>query len=91
MASLVLDNVSKEYGNVLGVDGISVEIEDGEFMSLIGPSGCGKSSTMRMIAGLESITKGSIYIDGARVNVILPPSGLAKPRCRLKTMGSTHT
>ena len=73
MSSLVLDNVSKEYGNVLGVDGISVEIEDGEFMSLIGPSGCGKSSTMRMIAGLESITKGSIYIDGARVND-LPPS-----------------
>ncbi|MEA2538765.1 MAG: sn-glycerol 3-phosphate transport system ATP-binding protein [Acidobacteriaceae bacterium] len=72
MASLVLDNVSKKYGNVLGVDGISVEVKDGEFVALIGPSGCGKSSTMRMIAGLESITTGSIFIDGARVNDLRP-------------------
>jgi ABC-type sugar transport system ATPase subunit len=42
VASLVLDNVSKKYGNVLGVDGISVEVKDGEFVALIGPSGCGK-------------------------------------------------
>ena len=68
MASLTLDNVSKKYGNVLGVDRISAEVKDGEFVALIGPSGCGKSSTMRMIAGLESITTGSIFIDGVRVN-----------------------
>jgi multiple sugar transport system ATP-binding protein len=73
VSSLVLENVSKKYGNVLGVDRISVEVKDGEFVALIGPSGCGKSSTMRMIAGLESITTGSIYIDGTRVND-LPPA-----------------
>ena len=72
MASLVLDNVSKKYGNVLGVDRISVEVNDGEFVALIGPSGCGKSSTMRMIAGLESITTGSIFIDRVRVNDLRP-------------------
>ncbi len=72
MASLTLDNVSKKYGNVLGVDRISAEVKDGEFVALIGPSGCGKSSTMRMIAGLESITTGSIFIDGVRVNDLRP-------------------
>ena len=74
MASLTLDNVSKKYGNVLGVDRISAEVKDGEFVALIGPSGCGKSSTMRMIAGLESITTGSIFIDGVQSERSTPSS-----------------
>jgi multiple sugar transport system ATP-binding protein len=68
VSSLVLEKVSKAYGKVTAVDNVSVEVTDGEFVALIGPSGCGKSSTMRMIAGLETITTGSIYIGGVRVN-----------------------
>lgn len=68
MSNLVLHNLSKRYGGVLAVDNVSVDVKDGELVALIGPSGCGKSSTMRMIAGLESITSGSISIDGTRVN-----------------------
>ena len=73
MATVRLDNVSKMYGSVVAVDGISIEVEDGEFLALLGPSGCGKSSTMRMIAGLEAISSGVIYIDGRVVNE-LPPA-----------------
>jgi len=73
MATVKLSSVSKKYGPVLAVDRISVEVKNGEFLALLGPSGCGKSSTMRMIAGLESITTGSIYIDGREVND-LPPA-----------------
>jgi multiple sugar transport system ATP-binding protein len=51
---------------------ISLSIEDREFMVLVGPSGCGKSTTLRMIAGLEEITNGTIAIDGRIVNNVLP-------------------
>ena len=72
MGELVVDNVVKRYGSVVGVDHISMRCADGEFLALLGPSGCGKSSTMRMIAGLEEISEGSIYIDGRRANEIGP-------------------
>jgi multiple sugar transport system ATP-binding protein len=72
MATVRLDGVSKTYGKVLAVDKISVEVKDGEFLALLGPSGCGKSSTMRMIAGLEAISSGVIYIDGRAVNELAP-------------------
>lgn len=73
MAKVVLEHVSKIYpGNVVGVDDANLEIEDREFVVLVGPSGCGKSTTLRMIAGLEEISKGSIYIDGKRVNDVPP-------------------
>jgi spermidine/putrescine transport system ATP-binding protein len=66
--ALVLENVVKRFGDVLAVDGISLEVEDGEFVSFIGPSGCGKTTTLRLIAGLEKPTSGDIYIQGKRVS-----------------------
>lgn len=73
MAGIELRNVSKIYGNaVVAVDDISLEIKDGEFMIFLGPSGCGKSTTLRMIGGLESISKGDLLIDGQRVNDVDP-------------------
>ncbi len=73
MAGLSLQHVCKIYsGGVEAVSDFSVEIPDKEFVILVGPSGCGKSTTLRMIAGLEEITKGDIYIGGTRVNDIQP-------------------
>jgi len=69
MADVVLDDVTKIYdGSILAVDKLSLEIEDGEFLVLVGPSGCGKSSTLRMVAGLETISDGTISIGGERAN-----------------------
>ncbi len=69
MADLQLKGVAKTYlGNVRAVAPTSVEIEDGEFVILVGPSGCGKSTLLRMIAGLETISEGEIYIGGRLVN-----------------------
>ena len=61
-------NVSKHFGGTLVVDDLSLEIEDGEFIVLLGPSGCGKTTTLRMLAGLESVSFGDIFISGQRVN-----------------------
>src|ERR1022692_1969620 len=73
MAEIVLDHVDKVYpGGVKGVDGLSLEVRDGEFMVLVGPSGCGKSTALRSIAGLEEISAGTISIGGRVVND-LPP------------------
>lgn len=67
MASITLKDIRKRYGKVDAVRGVSIDIEDGEFVSFLGPSGCGKSSTMRMIAGLEEITSGDIHFNGESV------------------------
>ena len=73
MASVTLEGVSKTYpGGVVAVTDFNMEIEDREFVILVGPSGCGKSTTLRMIAGLEDITGGDLYIDGARMNDVPP-------------------
>jgi multiple sugar transport system ATP-binding protein len=73
MAQIVLDQVDKVYpGGVKGIDGLNLDIADGEFMVLVGPSGCGKSTALRSIAGLEEITGGTITI-GSRVVNDLPP------------------
>lgn len=73
MANVVLENVFKIYpGDVTAVNDANLEIQDKEFVVLVGPSGCGKSTTLRMIAGLEEISKGSIYIDGRKVNDVPP-------------------
>ncbi len=63
-----LRGITKDYGSVLAVKGIDLEIEPGEFVVIVGPSGCGKSTTLRMIAGLEEITEGELYFDDELMN-----------------------
>ena len=77
MAKVLIENLVKIYPEkngpgVKAVKGINLTIEDREFMVLVGPSGCGKSTTLRMIAGLEEITDGTIAIDTKVVNHVLP-------------------
>ena len=76
MASVVLKNVYKRYinigGNVNAVTDFNLEINDGEIIVFVGPSGCGKTTTLRMIAGLETISEGEIYIGDKLVNVVEP-------------------
>jgi multiple sugar transport system ATP-binding protein len=77
MAEVVLEKLVKTYADkdgreVRAVDGIDLEVADREFMVLVGPSGCGKTTTLRMIAGLEEITAGTIRIGGRTVNGVLP-------------------
>ncbi len=73
MASLSLQHITKVYDNkVMAVSDFNMEIEDKEFIVFVGPSGCGKSTTLRMIAGLEEISGGDLYIDGRRVNDVEP-------------------
>ena len=73
MASLSLKNICKVYPNGFeAVKDFSLEVEDKEFIIFVGPSGCGKSTTLRMIAGLEEISSGELYIDGKLVNDVEP-------------------
>ena len=72
MADIVLSNVHKVYGHVVAVKDINLDIKDREFVVLVGPSGCGKSTTLRMIAGLEEISGGTIAIGGRVVNHLQP-------------------
>jgi len=72
MASVALRNVWKYYGHVEAVIDNSWKCEDREFFSILGPSGCGKSSTLRMVAGLEEISKGDLFFDSRRVNDLHP-------------------
>lgn len=72
MAQIRLKNVSKRWNNFVGVDNFNLDIADQEFLVLLGPSGCGKTTTMRMIAGLEEITEGEIWIGDRLVNKLEP-------------------
>src|SRR5690554_670239 len=73
MASVTLKNITKVYdGNVTAVSDFNLDIADKEFIVLVGPSGCGKSTTLRMIAGLEEITSGELYINGKLMNDVAP-------------------
>ncbi len=77
MARVVLENLVKDFTgaknkSVRAVNAINLNIEDREFMVLVGPSGCGKSTSLRMIAGLEEVTSGAIYIEDRVVNDVLP-------------------
>jgi multiple sugar transport system ATP-binding protein len=73
MAELALEHIYKIYDNkVTAVEDFNLHIEDKEFIVFVGPSGCGKSTTLRMIAGLEDISKGDFFIDGKRVNDVAP-------------------
>jgi len=72
MASVRLDNLCKSFGLVRAVDGVSLEIPDGELMVLVGPSGCGKSTLLRLVAGLEEATSGGIFLDERDVGRVKP-------------------
>ncbi len=73
MADVAFRNVWKIYGKrVEAVKGLNLEVKDGEFVSLLGPSGCGKSSTLRMVAGLEEVSRGELAIGGRVVNLVEP-------------------
>ena len=73
MASITFKHVEKTYpGNVTVVPDLNLEIQDKEFVILVGPSGCGKSTTLRMIAGLEDISSGELYIGDRVVNDVAP-------------------
>lgn len=73
MADVSLKNVTKVYeGGNAAVKDVSFEIKDKEFVALVGPSGCGKSTTLRMVAGLEEISEGELYIDGKMMNDVSP-------------------
>ena len=72
MAKITLDGVYKLFGDVRAVDDVSLEVSDGEFLVLVGPSGCGKTTTLRMIAGFERPTYGTIAIGDDVVNRMLP-------------------
>ncbi len=79
MADLVLTDVDKVYDNGFhAVKDLSLQVEDGEFLVLVGPSGCGKTTALRMVAGLEDITDGTIAIGGKVVNDVVP----ARPQHR---------
>ena len=72
MGQVSLRGIRKSYENTHVIQGIDLEVRDGEFMVFVGPSGCGKSTMLRMIAGLESITAGELQIDGVRANDLRP-------------------
>ncbi len=72
MASVEISNVRKSFGSLEVIHGVSIDVEDGEFVILVGPSGCGKSTLLRMVAGLESVTSGELRIDGRVVNDVAP-------------------
>ncbi len=72
MAQVVFEEIAKRYGDVSVIEGLNLEIRDHEFMVLVGPSGCGKSTALRMIAGLEEISDGTIAIGDRVVNEIAP-------------------
>ena len=72
MGTLSLRQVTKSYGTVEVLHGISLDVADGEFIALVGPSGCGKSTLLRMIAGLDSVSGGEIHLDAICVNEVAP-------------------
>jgi multiple sugar transport system ATP-binding protein len=72
VARVEIVQVTKRYRGVLAVDGVSLDVRDREFLVLLGPSGCGKSTLLKMVAGLEEISEGEVYIDDRLVNYVPP-------------------
>jgi len=72
MASVTYEHVTKRFGDVIAVDDLDIHIADKEFLVFVGPSGCGKSTSLRMLAGLEEVTEGTIYIGDRVVNDVPP-------------------
>ena len=72
MSSIELRGVRKRFGSLEVIKGVDVDVRDGELAVFVGPSGCGKSTLLRMVAGLEGITEGTLYMDGAPLNDVPP-------------------
>ena len=72
LARVAFDGVSKRFGDVAAVDHLDLEVADGELLVLLGPSGCGKTTALRMVAGLEDATEGTLSIGDAVVNDVAP-------------------
>lgn len=72
MAEVIVQKISKKFGQIIVLDNLSLNIKNGEFMVLVGPSGCGKTTTLRIIAGLERQDSGDVFIDGVPVNDLKP-------------------
>ena len=72
MSSVTLDQIAKRYGTTMALCGVDLNIEDGEFMTLVGPSGCGKSTLLRVIAGLDHLYQGSVRIGDRAVDGLRP-------------------
>src|SRR5918994_3923411 len=73
VAEITFEDVTKVYGDdVVAVDKMNLDIPDGEFVVFVGPSGCGKSTALRMVAGLEDITRGKLFIEDEMVNELSP-------------------
>ncbi len=88
MAEVALDHVEKVYENGFrAVHELSLEIHDGEFLVLVGPSGCGKTTALRMVAGLEEISDGTITIGGRVVNDLTPKARSRRRRSTRRSSG----
>ena len=83
MSKLVLSNITKSFGAFEAVKDLSLELQKGEFVSLLGPSGCGKTTTLRMIAGFMPPSSGTIELDGQTIST---PSGVVPPEKRRMSM-----
>jgi multiple sugar transport system ATP-binding protein len=70
MAEIRIENLTKEFGSLVAVRDLDLTVPDGSFIALLGPSGCGKTTTMNVISGLETPTRGEIYFDGQPVSRI---------------------
>jgi len=70
--NLRLENLTKKFGNLVAVDHVNLEIEEGEFICFLGPSGCGKTTVLRMITGFETVTEGKVIFDGKVINDLIP-------------------
>ena len=82
MANVIYRNMTKAWGDVIGVNNLNIEIPDTEFLVLVGPSGCGKSTALRCLAGLEEITQGEIMIGDRVVKIDGKPFHLYDQRVK---------